>query len=171
MTLAAYEASKRLAKEGYAVITGGGHGVMEASNRGAYDVGGDSLGLNILLPNEQTLNSYTTANFQFRHFFGRKVAMTLDASAYLFFPGGFGTWDELFEVLALEQTKKIPAAPVILVGSEYWNQVDAVIKKLLLEEYQTISPEDYNLYEILDDHDEIVKRIDAYERKLNRRNK
>lgn len=171
VTLAAYEASKRLAQEGYAVITGGGHGVMESSNRGAYDIGGDSVGLNILLPNEQTLNPYTTASFQFQHFFGRKVAMTLDASAYLFFPGGFGTWDELFEVLALEQTKKIPAAPVILVGSEYWNQVDAVIKKLLLDEYQTISPEDYNLYEILDDHDEIVKRIDAYERKLNRRKK
>ncbi|MFY9227858.1 MAG: TIGR00730 family Rossman fold protein [Candidatus Microsaccharimonas sp.] len=169
VTLAAYEASKRLANEGYAVVTGGGHGVMESSNRGAYDVGGDSLGLNILLPNEQTLNPYTTESFQFQHFFGRKVAMTLDASAYLFFPGGFGTWDELFEVLALEQTKKIPAAPIILVGSDYWNQVDAVIKKLLLDEYQTISSEDYKLYEILDDHDEIVKRIDAYERKLNKR--
>lgn len=169
VTIAAYEASKRLADEGYAVITGGGHGVMEASNRGAYDAGGDSIGLNILLPHEQTLNEYTTENFEFQHFFGRKVAMTLDASAYLFFPGGFGTFDELFEVLALEQTKKIPKAPIILVGSAYWKQVDALIKKLLLEQYQTISEEDYELYQIIDDHDEIVKVIDAYERKLNKK--
>jgi uncharacterized protein (TIGR00730 family) len=169
ITIAAYEASKRLANEGYAVITGGGHGVMAASNRGAYDAGGDSIGLNILLPNEQTLNDYTTESFQFQHFFGRKVAMTLDASAYLFFPGGFGTFDELFEVLSLEQTKKIPAAPVILVGSEYWKPVDRLIKDLLLKEYQTISPEDRELYQIIDDHDEIVKVIDTYERKLNKK--
>lgn len=169
ITIAAYEASKRLADEGYAVVTGGGHGVMAASNRGAYEAGGASIGLNILLPREQTLNEYTTENFEFKHFFSRKVAMTLDASAYLFFPGGFGTFDELFEMLALEQTQKIPPAPIILVGSEYWKPVDRLIKDLLLKEYKTISPEDYELYQILDDHDAIVDVIDAYEKKLNKK--
>ena len=140
---------------------------MEASNRGAYDAGGDSIGLNILLPQEQTLNDYTTDNFQFSHFFGRKVAMTLDASAYVYMPGGFGTFDELFEILALEQTGKIPKAPIILVGSHFWNEVDHLIKKLLLNEFHTINEDDYSLYKIMDDHDEIVAYINAYERKLN----
>lgn len=169
VTIAAYEVAERLAKEGYAVVTGGGHGVMEAANRGAYDAGGDSIGLNILLPFEQTLNDYTTASFQFEHFFGRKVAMTLDASAYIFCPGGFGTFDELFEILALEQTHKIPKAPIILMGSEFWNEVDALIKALLLKKYETINQDDHALYTITDDLDEMVKIIDAYERKQNQK--
>ncbi|MDB5161529.1 MAG: family Rossman fold protein [Candidatus Saccharibacteria bacterium] len=167
VTISAYSIAHRLAEEGYAIVTGGGHGVMEASNRGAYDAGGDSIGLNILLPHEQSLNEYTTDNFQFSHFFGRKVAMTLDASAYIYMPGGFGTFDELFEILALEQTEKIPKAPIILVGSHFWNDVDVLIKKLLLKEFHTINEDDYSLYKIMDDHDEIVAYIDAYERKLN----
>lgn len=166
VTIAAYDVARKLADAGYAVVTGGGHGVMEAANRGAYDAGGDSIGLNILLPHEQTLNNYTTDNFQFSHFFGRKVAMTLDASAYVFMPGGFGTLDELFEILALEQTMKIPAAPVILVGSDFWKPIDGLIKKLLLEEYHTIAKEDRELYEILDDPADVVKRINKYEREL-----
>ena len=168
ISMNAYEVSCRLAKEGFAIVTGGGYGVMEASNRGAYDAGGDSIGLNILLPHEQSLNNYTTANFQFEHFFGRKVAMTLDASAYLFFPGGFGTLDELFEILVLEETRKIFRAPIILVGSDFWGPIDELIRTLLLDRFQTISAEDFNLYEIIDDHDEIVRRVSAYERKLNK---
>lgn len=159
VTAATYELSKRLAHDGYAVVTGGGHGVMEAANHGAYDAGGVSIGLNILLPSEQSLNQYTTENFQFEHFFGRKVAMTLDASAYLFFPGGFGTLDELFEILALQQTKKIPRAPIILVGKDFWKPLDDVIKTVLLKEFRTIAQDDLDLYEILDDHDDIIKHI------------
>jgi uncharacterized protein (TIGR00730 family) len=164
VTIMAYELAQQLAKEGFAVVTGGGHGVMEASNKGAYDIGGASIGLNILLPTEQTLNAYTTDNYQFEHFFGRKVAMTLDASAYIYMPGGFGTFDELFEILALEQTGKIPRAPIILVGSEFWNEVDQLIRSLLLDKYHMISNEDHELYRIIDDYDEIVRHINSYER-------
>lgn len=168
VTVSAYELSGQLARAGYAVVTGGGHGVMEASNKGAYDAGGDSVGLNILLPHEQSLNPYTTANFQFEHFFGRKVAMTLDASGYVYMPGGFGTFDELFEVLALEQTQKIPKAPVILVGSGFWEPLDQLIKSVLLDKYATISDDDLHLYEIIDDYEEVVKRINDYERGQNK---
>jgi len=168
VTGSAYEVARRFATEGYAVVTGGGYGIMEAANKGAYDAGGDSIGLNILLPHEQSLNNYTTANFQFQHFFGRKVAMTLDASGYLYFPGGFGTLDELFEIVVLQQTNKIPRAPIILVGSEFWGPFDAVIKSIMLEKFETINEDDLGLYEILDDHDEILKRIKAHERRLNK---
>lgn len=169
VTTAAYDAAAKLARAGYSVVTGGGHGVMEAANRGAYDAGGHSIGLNILLPHEQSLNPYTTENFQFEHFFGRKVAMTLDASAYLFFPGGFGTLDELFEILALEQTHKIPRAPVILVGSSFWKPIDKLIQTLLKDKFQTIEQEEIELYEILDDHDTILRKINAYEATLSKK--
>src|SRR5690606_911950 len=119
-----YDLAQRLASEGFAVVTGGGHGVMAAANKGAYDAGGDSIGLNILLPKEQTLNSYTTENYEFDHFFGRKVAMTLAASAYIFMPGGFGTMDEFFEILTLKQTYRIPPIPIILVGNKFWSKLD-----------------------------------------------
>jgi uncharacterized protein (TIGR00730 family) len=171
VTTAAYDVASKLARAGYAVVTGGGHGVMEAANRGAYDAGGDSIGLNILLPHEQSLNEYTTENFQFEHFFGRKVAMTLDASAYLFFPGGFGTFDELFEILALQQTHKIPRAPVILVGSTFWKPVDQLIKSVLKDNYHTIEAEDMKLYEILDDHAQILKKINAHESTISNKTK
>jgi len=164
----AYELSRRLALERYTVVTGGGNGIMEAANKGAYDAGGNSIGLNILLPHEQALNNYTTDSFQFQHFFGRKVAMTLDASAFVFFAGGFGTLDELFEILALEETYKIPRAPIILVGSEFWNPLDHFIKSVLLEKYGTISEDDRQLYRVIDDYDEIVRVINNYERKLNK---
>lgn len=159
VTLATYEVAKRLAQEGYAVVTGGGYGVMEAANRGAYDVGGDSVGLNILLPHEQSLNNYTTASFEFKHFFGRKVAMTLDASAFVYMPGGFGTFDELFEILALQQTHKIAKAPVVLIGSDFWKPLDDFIRKTMLEKYQTINEEETELYKIFDDVDDAVTYI------------
>jgi uncharacterized protein (TIGR00730 family) len=164
----AYELARRFARERFAVVTGGGYGVMEASNRGAYDAAGDSIGLNILLPHEQALNDYTTASFQFQHFFGRKVAMTLDASGYLFFAGGFGTFDELFEILALEETNKVPRAPIILVGSDFWGPVDDLIRTLLLERFGTIGQEDRELYTVMDNHDEIIRKINDYERELNK---
>lgn len=164
----AYELARRLANDGYAIVTGGGYGVMEAANHGAYDTGGDSIGLNILLPHEQALNSYTTANFQFQHFFGRKVAMTLDSSAYVFFAGGFGTFDELFEILALEETSKIARAPIILVGSDFWAPVDELIRTHLLERFGTINSDDQRLYRVMDDHDDIVRLINEYERRSHK---
>ncbi|HEY8886357.1 MAG TPA: TIGR00730 family Rossman fold protein [Candidatus Microsaccharimonas sp.] len=166
----AYELSRRLANDGYAVVTGGGYGVMEAANRGAYDAGGVSIGLNILLPHEQSLNNYTTDSFQFQHFFGRKVAMTLDASAYIYFAGGFGTLDELFEILALEETNKIPRAPIILVGSDFWGPLDDLIRTMLLERFGTISDDDHKLYKVVDNHDEIIHLVNQYEHELNKKN-
>jgi uncharacterized protein (TIGR00730 family) len=167
IAIATYELAAKLAKAGYAIVTGGGSGIMEAANRGAYEAGGDSIGLNILLPHEQALNDYTTDSFQFTHFFGRKVAMTLDASGFIYMPGGFGTLDELFEILVLEQTYKIPRAPIILVGSEFWKPLDGLIKSVLEDRYHTISDDDEELYKIIDDYDEILERLNAYERKVN----
>ena len=159
ITMGAYDLSARLSREGFAVVTGGGHGVMEAANRGAYEAGGESVGLNILLPFEQTLNDYTTQNFQFNHFFGRKVAMTLDSSAFIYFPGGFGTFDELFEILALIQTRKINKTPVILVGSDFWRPFDVAIREVMLDKYQTINYEETELYRIYDNYDDIINYI------------
>lgn len=168
ITMGAYDLASRLARDGYAIITGGGHGVMEAANRGAYEAGGASIGLNILLPHEQTLNGYTTENFKFNHFFGRKVAMTLDSSAYIYYPGGFGTFDELFEILALMQTRKIERTPVILVGSDFWRPWDAAIRDVMLDRYHTINYEDTELYRIYDSYDDIVAYINEEYRKENR---
>ncbi len=165
ITMGAYDMAARLAREGYAVITGGGAGVMEASNRGAYEAGGESIGFNILLPHEQALNQYTTENFQFQHFFGRKVAMTLDSSAFIYFPGGFGTFDELFEILALVQTKKIDPVPVILVGSDFWRPFDTAIREVMLDKYQTINYEETELYRIYDNYDDIINYVNESYRK------
>lgn len=165
ITMGAYDMAARLAKEGYSIITGGGHGVMEAASRGAYEAGGESIGLNIDLPFEQTLNDYTTDNFKFQHFFGRKVAMTLDSSAFVYFPGGFGTLDELFEILVLMQTKKIDRTPVVLVGSHFWRPFDAAIREVLLDQYQTITYEDTELYRIYDNYDDIIDYINESYRK------
>jgi len=159
VTMGAYDMAARLSREGYAVITGGGNGVMEAANRGAYEAGGDSLGFNITLPFEQKLNDYTTDNFQFLHFFGRKVAMTLDSSAFIYYPGGFGTFDELFEILALVQTRKIERVPIILVGSDFWRPFDTAIRDVMLDRYQTITYEETELYRIYDNYDDIVNYI------------
>lgn len=165
VTIGAYDLAARLAREGFAVVTGGGNGVMEAANRGAYETGGDSIGFNITLPFEQKLNEYTTDNFQFLHFFGRKVAMTLDASAFIYFPGGFGTLDELFEILALQQTRKIDRVPIILVGSDFWRPFDSVIREVLLDRYQTITDEETTLYRIYDNYDDIVTYVSEAHRK------
>lgn len=163
VTTAAYEMAAILAKNDFAVVTGGGLGVMEAANRGAYEAGGTSIGFNILLPHEQALNDYTTDSYQFDHFFGRKVSMTLDASGFICFAGGFGTFDELFEILALMQTHKIPPTPIVLFGSDFWRPVDDLIQSLLRDSFYTISPEDRDLYIITDDYDEALRHIQNYE--------
>ena len=135
---------------------------MQAANHGAIKAGGASIGFNIHLPTEQKLNKYTTDHYQFEHFFGRKVAMTLDASGYIYCGGGFGTLDELFEIVTLVQTGTIPAAPIILMGVDFWKPLDAFIKKVLVEEFNTVEPEDRDLYFITDDINEVIEKISAH---------
>lgn len=156
----AFAVSWALAKHNYAIVTGGGGGVMQAANHGAIKAGGVSIGFNIHLPTEQKLNKYTNEHYQFEHFFGRKVAMTLDSSGYIFCGGGFGTYDELFEIITLTQTGTIPKVPIILMGTEFWNPLDRIIKKTLVDEFETIDPDDRDLYLITDDITEIVEVIE-----------
>lgn len=152
--------SRRLAGELKCMIaTGGGPGIMEAGNRGAYEMGQPSLGLTIKLPTEQHTNQYVTEEIPFYFFFTRKVLMAYSAEAYLYFPGGYGTLDELFEILTLVQTGKISKLPIILVGSDFWKPLDDFIRQTLLEKDGTISKEDLDLYQILDDEDQIVEIV------------
>lgn len=150
----------RISKElGFAILSGGGPGIMEASNRGAYEAGGTSVGLTIKLPNEQFTNPYVTDEIPFNFFFTRQSAMSYSTEVCVFCPGGFGTLNELFEILTLEQTNKIGKIPIILYGSHFWNPIQRVIKETLLEKYNTIKEEDLNLYVIKDDDDEIIEII------------
>ena len=145
---------------GYAVITGGGGGIMEAGNRGAKEkCGARSVGFNIELPNEQQINPYVTDALSFHYFFTRKVALFFSAEVYLFFPGGFGTMDEFFELITLVQTKKIPRVPIVLVGSEYWGSLDTFIRKELAGHYHTIDEKDVDLYTIVDDEKEVIEIV------------
>ncbi len=149
----------RIAQElGYAVLTGGGPGIMEAGNRGASEVGGKSLGLTIQLPHEQHTNPYVTDEFLFHYFFTRKVCMTFASEAYIYYPGGFGTMDELFEILTLIQTKKIPQVPIYLVQSDYWKPLEGFILETLLEQ-GFVSEGDQDLFVITDETDEIIQGI------------
>jgi len=143
----------------YAVITGGGPGIMEAANKGAFDAGGVSLGMNESLPHERFINAYVTHSIKFSYFFSRKVMLMFAAEAYVFFPGGFGTFDELFGVLTLIQTNKIPRVPVLLVDSAYWNPLKAFLEKTMEETYHTISKKDFNLFEITDSVDHVIETI------------
>jgi uncharacterized protein (TIGR00730 family) len=153
----AYILAKRISQElGFSVVTGGGPGIMEAANKGAYDAGGDSLGLNIELPSEQRTNPYVKESVEFYYFFSRKVALSFSANAYIFFPGGFGTIDEFSEILELVQTKKIPQVPLILVDSQFWKPLDMYFKNTLLMDYKTINTGDTELYKITDNDDEVL---------------
>lgn len=155
----AYELGKRLAEAGYAVVTGGGPGIMEAANRGAFEAGGQSIGFNINLPHEQSLNNYTTDSFAFSHFSPRKIVMTMMADAYIYFPGGFGTLDELSEILTLTQTNKISHAPIVLFDKHFWGEWDAFVRKNMLDREHLISPGDESLYTITEDLDEIISAV------------
>jgi uncharacterized protein (TIGR00730 family) len=155
----AEELAARLAKKGYSIISGGGPGIMEASNVGAFKVGGKSVGLNIQLPFEQTLNPYTTESLNFDFFFSRKVMLTFASEVYVYFPGGFGTLDELFEIMTLIQTKKIEPIPIILYGKDYWEPLIEFFEKSLLKKFKTISPEDLELFQLVDSVDEAFKFI------------
>ncbi|HEY0220614.1 MAG TPA: TIGR00730 family Rossman fold protein [Candidatus Paceibacterota bacterium] len=142
----------------YAVLTGGGPGIMEAANRGAFEAGGDSLGLEIELDPIQESNPYITDNIYFHYFFSRKMALSFSAEAYIFFPGGFGSMDEFFEILTLVQTGKIEKVPVILFCSEYWSKLDELIKDEFLTR-GTVTEEEIALYKITDDEDEVIELI------------
>ncbi len=159
-----YEKARRIARRiseelEYAVVTGGGPGIMEAGNRGASEGKGASIGMTIQLPFEQTTNSYVSDAISFYFFFTRKVALTYSAEVYVYFPGGFGTLDEFFEILTLKQTQKISPVPIILVGKEFWTPVVKLIEHDLLERHKTISPQDVGLYYMTDDEDEIIEII------------
>jgi len=152
--------SSKIVKElGYAVVTGGGPGIMEGANRGAYEAGGVSLGFNIILPKEQCVNKYVTESVNFEFFFSRKTLLFFGSESYVYFPGGFGTLDEFFEMITLIQTGKINPAPIILVGREFWEPIVKLMKDLLLEKYNTINHDDLNIFKIVDDEDEIIQII------------
>jgi uncharacterized protein (TIGR00730 family) len=148
----------RLVHEGFAIITGGGPGIMEAANRGARDAGGLSIGCNIELPFEQDPNPYVDLSIQFRYFFVRKTMFVKYAEAFIIFPGGMGTMDELFEALTLIQTGKIEHFPVVLVGRDYWRGLMTWIESKVLDEGK-ISAQDLELAVVTDDIDEIVQVI------------
>lgn len=159
-----YKDAEKLANDivteiGYTVITGGGPGIMEAANLGATEARGESIGLNIKLPNEQHINPHTNESLTFNYFFIRKPMLTFAAETFVFFPGGFGTFDELFGILALIQTKKIPRVPIILFGSDFWRPFRDLIQEQMIHKHRTIDPEDLNLFIITDSTDEAVKII------------
>lgn len=146
------------AKQGYAVITGGGGGVMEAANKGAGEAGGTSVGLNILLPSEQTPNSYADIRQEFKYFFVRKVMFIKHSKAVIIIPGGFGTLDEAFEVMTLIQTKRIRPIPVIFMGSDYWRGlVDWMKQKLVAG--KMISPENLDIIQMIDEPEKVVHAV------------
>jgi len=146
------------AREKFAVITGGGGGVMEAANKGAAEAGGVSVGLNISLPHEQKPNPYANIQLHFHYFFVRKVMFVKYAMAYIIMPGGFGTLDELFEAVTLIQTQRIRPLPVFLVGSDYWSGLVDWIKGRLLDR-KMISPEDMDIIQVMDEPEEVVRAV------------
>jgi uncharacterized protein (TIGR00730 family) len=149
---------EQLSSAGFSVVTGGGPGIMEAANRGAYVGKSPSIGLNIMLPHEQGANPYQDVSLVFRHFFSRKVMFVKHASAYVVLPGGFGTLDELAEILTLVQTGKTRRIPIILVGQDFWSPLVDWFRDTLVTQ-GTISPEDLDLFCILDEPEQVVDAI------------
>lgn len=149
----------KLAKIGFAVITGGNDGIMRSANKGAFEAGGASVGINIMLPNETQRNDYLTDFVVFDHFFTRKVMLAFAAEVYIVFPGGFGTLDELFEILTLVQTKKIRKVPIVLYDKDYWTPIITFFKEHLLDRHHAIDPEDMELFVLVDSVDEAFEYI------------
>lgn len=159
-----YEEARKLghlaASEGFAVVTGGGPGIMEAGNKGAADAQGDSVGLNIQLPAEQRVNPYVKKGIGFHYFFVRKVMLAYAAQAYIFFPGGLGTLDEAFEILTLMQTRKISnKIPVVLVGKEFWEPIHVWLNEEIYEKQKAVDHEDLSLYHIVDSAEEAFEIV------------
>jgi len=150
----------RIAKElNYAILSGGGGGVMEAANRGAYEAGTKSVGLTIKLPHEQKTNKYVTDEIPFNYFFSRQAAMSYSTEACIFCPGGYGTLDELFEMLTLQHTNKIGKFPIILLGADFWSPIKRMLHDIMLEKYKTIEEIDLDYFRITDDEDLILEII------------
>jgi uncharacterized protein (TIGR00730 family) len=145
-----------LAQNGHAVITGGGPAIMQAANKGCYEAGGRSIGLNIQLPHEQHINPYVTDTIEFRYFFARKVMLTISSKVYVFFPGGFGTLDEFSEVLILMQEGKMPKMPMFLIGKSFWKPLDKFFETKM-QKMHLIKANDRKIYKITDDITEVVK--------------
>jgi hypothetical protein len=151
----------RLAKAGLTVIAGGGPGIMEAANKGAFQAGGRSVGLNIKLPREAGNNQYQTHSLSFDYFYSRKATFFMHSAAYIALPGGFGTLDELFEVLTLVQTRKIPHAPIVLIGEAFWQGLLNWMREHLLAN-KLISPNDLDLVLVTDNLDQVMQHIEDY---------
>lgn len=151
----AFELGHLLAENGHAVITGGGPGIMEAASHGAYEIGGRTIGLNIVLSHEQYPNPYLTEYMNFEYFFARKVSLVMASKVFAFFPGGFGTMDEISEILCLMQEDKMPKMPVFLVGVDYWKNFEKVIQKMV--DLGLINEKDTKIFKVTDDVTEVVK--------------
>ena len=151
----AYKLGRLLAENGHAVVTGGGPGIMEAASHGAYEIGGRVIGFNITLAHEQFPNPYLTDCLTFEYFFARKVSLAMASKVFVFFPGGFGTMDELSEILCLMQEKKMPTMPVFLVGEDYWKGFDKMIGKMIA--LKLISAKDTGIFKITNNVNEVVK--------------
>lgn len=163
---AAMETAALLAAEGFAVITGGGPGIMEAANRGAFEAGGLSIGCNIELPFEQRSNAYQTRSLKFKYFFVRKMMFVKYSLGFIIFPGGFGTFDELFEALTLIQTRKIRNFPVVLFGSHYWNGLLEWFKGVVLTGGK-ISDDDFSIFHVTDSPQEVIEIMNRSQNSLN----
>lgn len=162
----ARELAKRLAHSGFTIITGGGPGIMEAGNRGAVEGKGESIGINIELPMEQRINPYVKKALGFHYFFSRKVIMSASAQAYVYFPGGFGTLDEFFEIVVLIQTRKMARVPIIVVGEKFWKPLLAFINTTLLHEMNLIAPGDEQIYVLAKSVDEAFDLVKASRKRV-----
>ncbi len=150
----AFDLAYKLAEEGYTIMTGGGGGIMEAANKGAYMAGGNSVGIGIKLPQEQRINKYAKDSMTFHYFFSRKVMLTFGSQAYIFLPGGFGTLDEFFEIITLIQTQKIKKIPVILIHKSYWEPVLNLIENNLYKRKKAICKKDMKIYSLVESIEE-----------------
>lgn len=150
----AYELGRMLAENGHTVVTGGGPGIMEAASHGAYEIGGRTIGLNIVLAHEQHPNPYLTDYMNFEYFFARKVSLAMAAKVFVFFPGGFGTMDEISEILCLMQEGKMPKMPVFLIGTDYWKGFDKMIGKMIA--LKLIAVKDTEIFKITNNLQDVV---------------
>jgi len=161
----AYELGGKLAEAGFSTMTGGGPGIMEAANKGAYEHGGDSIGINMRFGHRERVNAYVKRSIGFQFPFTRKMIITAPAKAFVFFPGGFGTMHQFFEVLTLIQTGKMQKVPIILVDHEYWESIHVFVKRTLANHYNTISAEDNELYQIVDSPESAMRIITDFRKK------